>query len=48
MVGDMLILTLTSYSQGKATALVIDIGHQNTSLTAIWEGMVLRKSKPST
>lgn len=33
------------YSQGKATALVIDIGHQHTSVTALWEGMVLKKSK---
>jgi len=33
------------YSQGKATALVVDIGHQNTSVTALWEGMVIRKSK---
>ena len=33
------------YSQGKASALVVDIGHQNTSVTALWEGMVLKKSK---
>jgi hypothetical protein len=33
------------YSQGKATALVIDVGHQNTSVTALWEGMPLRKSE---
>ena len=35
------------YSQGKATALVVDIGHQNTSVTALWEGMVLKKSELS-
>lgn len=35
---------LAAYAQGKATALVVDIGHQNTSVTAIWEGMVLKKS----
>lgn len=34
---------LAAYSQGKATALVIDIGHLNTSITALWEGMVLKK-----
>jgi hypothetical protein len=31
------------YSQGKATALVVDIGHKNTSVTALYDGMVLRK-----
>lgn len=36
---------LAAYSQGKATALVIDIGHQNTAVTAMYEGMVLRKSE---
>ncbi|KAK4496898.1 hypothetical protein PRZ48_011347 [Zasmidium cellare] len=35
---------LAAFSQGKSTALVIDVGHQNTSVTAMWEGMVLRKS----
>ncbi|KAI5361571.1 putative Actin family, ATPase, nucleotide binding domain-containing protein [Septoria linicola] len=35
---------LAAYSQGKATALVVDIGHQNTSVTALHEGMVLKKS----
>ncbi|KAK3698029.1 Actin-related protein 4 [Vermiconidia calcicola] len=35
---------LAAYSQGKATALVVDVGHRNTSVTALWEGMVLRKS----
>ncbi|KJX95190.1 Actin/actin-like protein [Zymoseptoria brevis] len=35
---------LAAYSQGKPTALVIDIGHHNTSVTALWEGMVLKKS----
>ncbi|TKA67587.1 hypothetical protein B0A55_08708 [Friedmanniomyces simplex] len=35
---------LAAYGNGKATALVVDVGHQNTSVTAIWEGMVLRKS----
>lgn len=39
------LLTRASYSQGKATALVIDVGHQNTSVTALWEGMVLKKSE---
>ncbi|EME40042.1 hypothetical protein DOTSEDRAFT_178949 [Dothistroma septosporum NZE10] len=34
---------LAAYSQGKATALVIDIGHLNTSITALWEGMALKK-----
>lgn len=35
---------LAAYAQGKATALVVDVGHQNTSVTAVWEGMVLKKS----
>ncbi|KAK3677299.1 Actin-related protein 4 [Recurvomyces mirabilis] len=35
---------LAAYGNGKATALVVDVGHQNTSVTAVWEGMVLRKS----
>ncbi|WPG98130.1 Hypothetical protein R9X50_00091600 [Acrodontium crateriforme] len=35
---------LAAYASGKASALVIDIGHYNTSVTAMWEGMVLRKS----
>lgn len=33
------------YANGKATALVVDVGHFNTSVTALWEGMVLKKSK---
>jgi len=32
------------YANGKATGLVVDVGHYNTSVTALWEGMVLRKS----
>ena len=32
------------YANGKATAIVVDVGHYNTSVTAVWEGMVLRKS----
>lgn len=35
---------LAAYSQGKSTALVVDIGHQNTSVTALYDGMVLKKS----
>ncbi|KAK4542401.1 hypothetical protein LTR36_006858 [Oleoguttula mirabilis] len=35
---------LAAYANGKATALVVDVGHHNTSVTALWEGMVLRKS----
>ncbi|KAF2717652.1 Actin/actin-like protein [Polychaeton citri CBS 116435] len=35
---------LAAYSQGKATALVVDIGAQFTTITATWEGLVLRKS----
>ncbi|EMD00294.1 hypothetical protein BAUCODRAFT_372610 [Baudoinia panamericana UAMH 10762] len=35
---------LAAYGNGKATALVVDVGHYNTSVTALWEGMVLRKS----
>jgi actin-related protein 4 len=34
-----------SYSQSKATALVVDIGALNTSVTALWDGMVLTKSE---
>lgn len=33
------------YSQSKATALVVDIGALNTSVTALWDGMVLQKSE---
>ena len=33
------------YANGKATAIVVDVGHFNTSVTAVWEGMVLKKSK---
>jgi len=36
---------LYRYATGKATALVVDIGHQQSSVTALWEGMVLKKSK---
>lgn len=39
------LLTFSRYAAGKASALVIDIGHYNTSVTAMWEGMVLRKSE---
>nr|OQO27219.1 hypothetical protein B0A51_05314 [Rachicladosporium sp. CCFEE 5018] len=35
---------LAAYSQSKATALVVDIGARNTSVTAVWDGMVLGKS----
>ncbi|KAK5114724.1 hypothetical protein LTR62_002298 [Meristemomyces frigidus] len=35
---------LAAYGNGKATALVVDVGHQNTSVTAVIEGMVVRKS----
>ncbi|KAK3071970.1 NuA4 histone acetyltransferase subunit [Teratosphaeriaceae sp. CCFEE 6253] len=35
---------LAAYGNGKATALVVDVGYRNTSVTALWEGMVLRKS----
>ncbi|KAK5132946.1 hypothetical protein LTR08_008309 [Meristemomyces frigidus] len=35
---------LAAYANGKATAIVVDVGHYNTSVTAVWEGMVLRKS----
>ncbi|KXT10747.1 hypothetical protein AC579_6849 [Pseudocercospora musae] len=35
---------LAAYSQGKATGLIVDIGHLNTSVTAMYEGMVLKKS----
>lgn len=38
-------LTMSRYSQSKATALVVDIGALNTSVTALWDGMVLQKSK---
>lgn len=41
----MFTLTGDSYSQSRATALVVDIGARNTGVTAIYEGMVLRKSK---
>lgn len=39
------LLTTCRYSQSKATALVVDIGALNTSVTALWDGMVLQKSK---
>lgn len=32
------------YANSKATALVVDVGHQQTSVTALWEGMVMKKS----
>jgi actin-related protein 4 len=35
---------LAAFSQGKPTALVVDVGHQNTSVTAMYEGMILKKS----
>jgi actin-related protein 4 len=38
-------LTDFRYSQSKATALVVDIGALNTSVTALWDGMVLQKSE---
>lgn len=38
-------LTGYRYSQSKATALVVDIGALNTSVTALWDGMVLQKSE---
>ncbi|KAI9899224.1 hypothetical protein N3K66_005685 [Trichothecium roseum] len=35
---------LAAFAAGKATALVIDIGGANTSVTAIHDGMVLKRS----
>lgn len=35
---------LSAFAAGKATALVIDIGGANTSVTAIHDGMVLKRS----
>ncbi|KAF2862153.1 actin-related protein, ARP4 class [Piedraia hortae CBS 480.64] len=35
---------LAAYANGKATALVVDVGHRQSSVTAVWEGMVLKKS----
>ncbi|PNP44806.1 hypothetical protein TGAM01_v200022 [Trichoderma gamsii] len=35
---------LSSFAAGKATALVIDVGGANTSVTAIHDGMVLKRS----
>jgi actin-related protein len=43
--GSVLMLTDFRYSQSKATALVVDIGALNTSVTALWDGMVLQKSE---
>lgn len=41
----MLLTVFGRYSQGKATALVVDVGAQHTSCMALWEGMVLKKSE---
>lgn len=38
-------LTIARYGSGKASALVIDVGHYNTSVSAVWEGTILKKSK---
>ncbi|PHH91500.1 hypothetical protein CDD83_229 [Cordyceps sp. RAO-2017] len=35
---------LSAFAAGKATALVIDVGGANTSVTAIHDGMVLKRS----
>ncbi|KAK1757363.1 actin-related protein 4, partial [Echria macrotheca] len=35
---------LASFAAGKATALVVDVGGANTSVTAIHDGMVLKRS----
>lgn len=35
---------LSAFAAGKATALVIDVGGSNTSVTAIHDGMVLKRS----
>lgn len=35
---------LAAFAAGKATALVIDVGGSNTSVTAIHDGMVLKRS----
>lgn len=35
---------LAAFAAGKATALVIDVGGANTSITAIHDGMVLKRS----
>ncbi|KAH7321237.1 actin family [Stachybotrys elegans] len=35
---------LSAFAAGKATALVVDIGGANTSVTAIHDGMVLKRS----
>lgn len=35
---------LAAFAAGKATALVIDIGGSNTSVTAVHDGMVLKRS----
>ncbi|KAF2767916.1 actin-related protein, ARP4 class [Teratosphaeria nubilosa] len=35
---------LAAYANGKATALVVDVGHTHTAVTAVWEGMTLKKS----
>ncbi|EQL01750.1 actin [Ophiocordyceps sinensis CO18] len=35
---------LSAFAAGKATALVVDVGGSNTSVTAIHDGMVLKRS----
>ncbi|KAF4125132.1 actin-related protein 4 [Geosmithia morbida] len=35
---------LSAFAAGKATALVIDVGGSNTSVTAVHDGMVLKRS----
>ncbi|KAK0668308.1 putative actin-related protein 4 [Cercophora samala] len=35
---------LAAFAAGKATALVVDVGGSNTSVTAIFDGMVLKRS----
>lgn len=39
---------LAAFSQGKPTALVVDIGHLNTSVMALHEGMALLKTRQRT
>lgn len=36
--------TLSAFAAGKATALVIDVGGSNTNVTAVHDGMVLKRS----
>jgi hypothetical protein len=42
---ERLTIHIYRYSQGKATALIVDVGHLNTSVTALYDGMVLRKGE---